>query len=154
MHFIRIIQAATKSNTRTKKMVKKPSKKLKTSPRMNLKKSPNKNIKTNTKNVSKRYKIKKPKGIYPLQDVSTQTFEELQEQGYNMATFVAWNGACDFCKKLNGKTWTLANFLRTTQYDAPVFSHSHVNAQSEIKVWDKKGKLPDIFVNYNGDTHE
>lgn len=154
MHFIRVIKAATKNNTRTKKFVNKPSKKLKTSPKMNLKTSPNKNIKTNTNSVSKQYKIKKPKGLYPLQDVSTQTFEELKEQGYNMATFVAWSGACNFCKGINGKTWTLDNFIRSTQYDAPIFSHSHVNAQSEIKVWDKTGELPDVFVNYEGDIHQ
>lgn len=161
MHFIRIIQAATKSTTRTKKLTKKPSKKLpKTAPKRTLTKNKSKGIKpsktsvtTRNKPVNRRFKIQKPKGIYPLQDVSTQTFEELKEQGYNRCTFVAWSGACQFCKKLNGKTWTLDNFLRTTQYEAPVFSHSHVNAQSEIKVWDIKGELPDVFVNYNGDIH-
>ena len=162
MHFIRIIRAATKSTTRTKKLTKKPSKKLpKTAPKRNLTKNttkgikPDKNsVKTRNKQVNKRFKIRRPQGIYPLQDVSTNTFEELKEQGYNRCTFVAWSGACQFCKKLNGKTWTLDNFLRTTQYEAPVFSHSHVNAQSEIKVWDIKGELPDVFVNYNGDIHE
>lgn len=162
MHFIRIIQAATKSTTRTKKLTKKPSKKLpKTTPKRDLTKNTSKstkpsktNVKTRNKPVNRRFKIQKPKGIYPLQDVSTNTFEELKEQGYNRCTFVAWSGACQFCKKLNGKTWTLDNFLRTTQYLAPIFSHSHVNAQSEIKVWDIKGELPDVFVNYNGDMHE
>jgi len=162
MHFIRIIKAATKSNTRTKKLTKKPSKKLpKTTPKKDLSKNKDKSIKpsktkvtTRNKPVSRRFKIQKPKGVYPLQDVSTDTFEDLKEQGYNRCTFVAWSGACQFCKKLNGKTWTLDNFLRTTQYMAPIFSHSHVNAQSEIKVWDIKGELPDIFVNYEGDTHQ
>ena len=162
MHFIRIIQAATKSTTRTKKLTKKPSKKLpKTAPKRTLTKNtskgikPNKtNVKTRNKQVNRRFKIQKPQGIYPLQDVSTNTFEELKEQGYNRCTFVAWSGACKFCKKLNGKTWTLDIFLKTTQYLAPIFSHSHVNAQSEIKVWDVKGELPDVFVNYNGDIHE
>lgn len=162
MHFIRIIQAATKSTTRTKKLTNKPSKALpKTAPKRDLTKNttkgikPDKNsVKTRNKQVNRRFKIQKPQGIYPLQDVSTNTFEELKEQGYNRCTFVAWSGACKFCKKLNGKTWTLDNFLKTTQYLAPIFSHSHVNAQSEIKVWDVKGELPDVFVNYNGDMHE
>ena len=162
MHFIRIIRATTKSTTRTKKLTNKPSKVLpKTAPKRNLSKNTSKgvrptktNVKTRNKPVNRRFKIQKPKGIYPLQDVSTQAFEELKEQGYNRCTFVAWSGACKFCKKLNGKTWTLDNFLRTTQYLAPIFSHSHVNAQSEIKVWDIKGELPDVFVNYNGDIHE
>ena len=161
MHFIRIIQAATKSTTRTKKLTKKPSKKLpKTTPKKDLSKNKGKgikpsktNVKTRNKPVSRRFKIRPTTG-YPLQDVSTSTFEELKEQGYNRCTFVAWSGACNFCKKLNGKTWTMDQFLRTTEYEAPIFSHSHVNAQSEIKVWDIKGELPDVFVNYNGDIHE
>lgn len=161
MHFIRIIRAATKSTTKTKKLTNKPSKKLpKIAPKRTLTKNKSKGIKpgktnVNTRNrqISKRFKIR-PNTGYPLQDVSTNTFEELKEQGYNRCTFVAWSGACKFCKKLNGKTWTLDNFLRTTQYLAPIFSHSHVNAQSEIKVWDVKGELPDVFVNYNGDIHE
>ena len=151
MHFIRIIQAA--KNNRNKRLINKPSKKLPKSNRNNKQIIKNKPSKTLTKKPNKSITIKN-KGIYPLQDVSTQAFEELKEQGYNRCTFVAWSGACQFCKKLNGKTWTLDNFLRTTQYLAPVFSHSHVNAQSEIKVWDIKGELPDIFVNYNGDIHE
>ena len=161
MHFIRIIQAATKSTTRTKKLTKKPSKKLpKTAPKRTLTRNTSKgikpsktNVKTRNKPVSRKFKIIPTTG-YPLQDISTSTFEELKEQGYNRCTFVAWSGACNFCKKLNGKTWTMDQFLRTTEYDAPIFSHSHVNSQSEIKVWDLKGELPDIYVNYEGDTHE
>lgn len=151
MHFIRILKAA--ENKRNKRLVNKPSKKLPKSNRNNKQIIKNKPSKTLIKKPNKSITIKN-KGLYPLQDVSTNTFEELKEQGYNRCTFVAWSGACQFCKKLNGKTWTLDNFLRTTQYLAPVFSHSHVNAQSEIKVWDIKGELPDVFVNYNGDIHE
>lgn len=151
MYFIRILKAA--ENNRNKRLINKPSKKLPKSNRNNKQIIKNKPSKTLIKKPNKSITIKN-KGIYPLQDVSTQTFEELKEQGYNRCTFVAWSGACQFCKKLNGKTWTLDNFLRTTQYEAPVFSHSHVNAQSEIKVWDIKGELPDVFVNYNGDIHE
>lgn len=151
MHFIRIIKAA--ENKRNKRLINKPSKKLPKSNRNNKQIIKNKPSKTLTKKPNKSIIIKN-KGLYPLQDVSTNTFEELKEQGYNRCTFVAWSGACQFCKKLNGKTWTLDNFLRTTQYLAPIFSHSHVNAQSEIKVWDIKGELPDVFVNYNGDIHE
>jgi len=160
MHFIRIIQAATKSTTRTKKLTKKPSKALpKTAPKRNLTKNtskgikPGKNsVKTRNKQVNKRFKIQ-PNTTYPLQDMSTATLQDLLEQGYNMVTFVAHPGACNFCKGINGRTWTLDNLLRSTQYDAPIFSHSHVNAQSEMKVWDRNGELPDIYVNYNGDTH-
>lgn len=151
MHFIRILKAA--KNNRNKRLINKPSKKLPKSNRNNKKIIKNKPSKTLIKKPNKSITIKN-KGFYPLQDVSTNTFEELKEQGYNRCTFVAWSGACKFCKKLNGKTWTLDNFIRSTRFEAPIFSHSHVNAQSEIKVWDSKGELPDVFVNYNGDIHE
>lgn len=157
MKFIRIIQSAGKD----KEIVNKSTVSLpKTSPKLDLDKNDNKGIKpaknsvkTRNKQVNRRFKIQ-PDNIYPLQDISTQAFKDLQEQGYNMATFIAWNGACNFCKGINGKTWTLDNFIRSTRYDAPIFSHSHVNAQSEIKVWDKTGELPDVFVNYEGDIHQ
>lgn len=151
MHFIRIIQAATKSTKRTKKVVKKPSKKLPKS---------NRSTKRFTKNAPRRTLTKKPnnpiktKGIYPLQDVSLPVFEDLLEQGYNMITLVTWSGACQFCKKRNGKTMSLNNWLNQLQHSAPIFEAFHVNAQSELKVWDKKGELPDVYVNYEGDMHE
>lgn len=163
MHFIRIIRAATKSTTRTKKLTKKPSKKLpKTAPKRTLTKNKSKgikpsktNVKTRNKQVNRRFKIQKPQGIYPLQDVSLPVFEDLLEQGYDTATFVAWAGACDYCKKRNGMRWSLLDFISNLQYDAPIFEKAaHVNAQSNIRVSDSKGELPDVFVNYNGDMHE
>lgn len=161
MHFIRIIQAATKSTTRTKKLTNKPSKKLpKTAPKKDLSKNKGKdirpsktNVKTRNKPVSRRFKIQKPKGVYPLQDVSLPVFQDLLEQGYDTATFVAWSGACDYCKKRNGMRWSLLDFISNLQYDAPIFEKAaHVNAQSNIRVSDSKGKLPDVYVNYNGDN--
>lgn len=162
MHFIRIIQAATKSNTRTKKLTKKPSKKLpKTTPKKDLSKNKGKSIKpsktkvtTRNKPVSRRFKIQKPKGVYPLYDSSLPVFEDLLEEGYNMVTLVAWSGACAYCKKKNGKTMSLSRWLNQLQHEAPIFEAFHVNSQSELKVWDKKGELPDVFVNYEGDIHE
>ena len=153
-----------KTSPKVKKIVKKPTKKTKNTskrfkikPNKVLKNKPNKTIKptkkpykSQNKPVSKRYKIRTTTSEWPHQDISTPTFEELLDQGYNMATFVAYPNACKFCQKLNGKTWTLQNFLYTTEYDAPIFSHSHVNAFSEIKVWDKNGELPDVYVNYEG----
>lgn len=176
MQFIRILTAATKSNSRTKKLVKKPSKKpivkdktkntvnktTKNQPKLSPKKTLTKNniktikpsktnVKTRNKQVNKRFNIKPKTSIYPLQDESLPTFEELLEQGYDRATFVAWPGACKFCKKLNGKTWTLKNLLDTTEYDAPIFFHSHVNAQSKMKVWDSTGELEPVYVDYTGE---
>lgn len=50
--------------------------------------------------VNKTYKIRPTTtGEWPHQDESTQTLQELLDMGYNMITFVAWDGACNFCKK-------------------------------------------------------
>lgn len=162
----KVKKAIKKTNPKVKKTVKKPnkqvkpkntSKRFKIKPKKTLTKKPNNTIKpskkapkSQNKPVSKRYKIRTTTGEWPHQDISTPAFEELLDQGYNMATFVAYPGACKFCQKLNGKTWTLQNFLDTTEYDAPIFSHSHVNAFSEIKVWDKNGELEPVYVNYEG----
>lgn len=151
MHFIRVIQAANKDNSRTKKLTNKPSKQL---PKQD------KNTKRFTQNAPRRTLTKKPnnpiktKGIYPLQDISTPVLKDLLEQGYNMVTFIAHPNACNFCKGINGKTKPLAQHLQSLQYDAPLFEISHVNSLSELKIWDKTGELPDVFVNYNGDIHQ
>lgn len=158
--WIRIISAKTKkTNPKVNKIVKKPTKSLKIKQDSTLKEKPNKHIKYDKKSyrpqnkaVSKRFKIKTKNTEWPHQDISLPVFEDLLEQGYNMATFIAHPGACSFCKGMNGKTWSLQNLLNTTQYDAVIFSHSHVNAFSEIKVWDKNGELPDVYVNYEGNT--
>ena len=165
MKFIRIIQASERTLTRrttpirNKKVVNKPSKKLpKTAPKRNLSRNTNKSIKppktnVNTRNrqISKRFKIR-PNTGYPLQDVSLPVFEDLLEQGYDTATFVAWAGACDYCKKRNGMRWSLLDFISNLQYDAPIFEKAaHVNAQSQIKVSDSKGELEDVYVNYAGE---
>lgn len=151
MHFIRIIKAA--KNNRNKRLINKPSKKLPKSNRNNKQIIKNKPSKTLIKKPNKSITIKN-KGLYPLQDVSTPVLKDLLEQGYNMITFVAHSNACAYCKGINGKTKSLAQHLQSLQYDAPLFEISHVNSLSELKIWDKNGELPDIFVNYNGDIHE
>lgn len=146
MHFIRVIKAATKSNTRTKKLIKPSNTKrmLKNKPSKTLTKKPNKSIKKTVKVTQK--------GIYPLQDISLPVFQDLLEQGYDMATFIAHPNACTYCKKRNGKTWRLYQFISNLQYDAPIFEKAaHVNTQSKIKVSDSKGKLEDVYVNYAGE---
>lgn len=151
MHFIRILKAA--KNNRNKRLINKPSKKLPKSNRNNKRIIKNKPSKTLTKKPNKSITIKN-KGIYPLQDVSTSVLKDLLEQGYNMVTFVAHSNACAYCKGINGKTKPLVQHLQSLQYDAPLFEMSHVNSLSELKIWDKTGELPDVFVNYNGDIHE
>lgn len=151
MHFIRIIKSA--EGNRTKRLINKPSKQLPKSDKNNKQIIKNKPSKTLTKKPNKSITIKN-KGIYPLQDVSTSVLKDLLKQGYNMITFVAHSNACAYCKGINGKTKPLAQHLQSLQYDAPLFEMSHVNSLSELKIWDKTGELPDVFVNYNGDIHE
>lgn len=122
-----------------------------------LKEKPNKPLKptqkpykTQNKAVSKRFKVKTKNTEWPHQDISLPVFEDLLEQGYNTVTLVAWSGACADCKRKNGKTIPLASWLNQLQYEAPVFEAFHVNSYSELKVWDKTGKLPDVYVNYEG----
>lgn len=159
MLFFKLIKSATKNTTRTKKLVNRPSEKLpKTAPKRDLSKNTSKGVrpikkhlKTQNKPVSRRFKIK-PNTGYPLQDVSLPIFQDLLEQGYDTATFVAWSGACDYCKKRNGMRWSLLDFISNLQYDAPIFEKAaHVNAQSQIKVSDSKGELEDVYVNYAGE---
>lgn len=159
MLFVKLIKSATKNTTRTKKLVNKPSGKLpKSAPKRNLSKNTSKwvrpskkSLKTKNKPVSRRFKIK-PNTGYPLQDVSLPVFQDLLEQGYDTATFVAHPHACSYCKKRNGMKWKLKDFISNLQYDAPIFEKAaHVNAQSNIKVSDSKGELEDVYVNYNGE---
>ena len=151
MKFIRIIQALNKNNSRTKKVINKPSVQLPKKDKSTKQLTQNAPRRTLTKKTNNPIKTK---GIYPLQDVSLPVFQDLLEQGYNMVTFVAYPGACAFCKGINGKTKPLAQHLQSLQHDAPLFEIAHVNSQSELKVWDKNGELPDVFVNYEGDTHQ
>ena len=156
-----IIKSANKDNSRTKKVYNKPSKKLpKIAPKKDLSKNTSKgvkpsktNVKTRNKPVSNRFKIR-PNTGYPLQDVSLPVFEDLLDQGYNMVTFVAHPNACNHCKGINGRTVPLSQHLQNLNYEAPIFEMAHVNSQSELKVWDKNGELPPVFVNYEGDMHQ
>lgn len=167
--YIRIITSATKSNKRTKKtvnksnkskkVVKKPTKKLTKQPSKRvLKRNTTKGIKpskkspkSRNKQVNKRFNIRPSTG-YPRQDMSLPTLESLLEQGYDTATFVAHPNACSYCKKRNGMTWKLNQFISNLQYGAPIFERAaHVNALSQIKVSDSKGELDDVYVNYEGE---
>lgn len=161
--WIRLINSA-KSNkkiTKNKKILKKtnPSVKKLTKTQKNdiFNKNTHKYINKNkkapqsqNKSVSKRFKIK-PTGEWPHQDESLPTFEDLLQQGYNRVTFVAHPNACKFCKRKNGKTWSLSNFIKGLNYEAPIFERSHVNAMSKMKVWDINGELEEVYVDYTGE---
>lgn len=148
-----------KTSPKIKKTVNKPIKTVKTAPKRNLRQNPSKPLKpaknapkSQNKPVSKRYKVKTTTSEWPHQDISLPTFEELLDMGYNKATFIAWSGACNYCKKRNGMTWSLADFISNLQYDAPIFEKaSHVNSRSKMKVWDSRGELEPVYVDYTGE---
>lgn len=171
--YIRIITAASKRKNNSKRLsrrpkrlsIKKTNPKIKktidksSKPRLNTtlnKKTINpikpskKAPKSQNKAINKRFKIK-PTSEWPHQDESLPTFEDLLEQGYNRATFVAHPNACNFCKRLNGKTWNLSRFVQGLNHSAPIFEHAHVNSFSKIKVWDVNDELEPVYVDYTGE---
>ena len=139
----RIAKPALKKKPKNLKITRK---KLKTSPK-------SRSFIQKTKNRPKNNKIKqifRSNPNWPPTETSLDVFEELLDRGYDKVTFVAWRGACGICKKLNGKTWDLDLFLAETEYDAPLFSHTHVGSKSQMKVWDSTGEMPEIYVDYQG----
>lgn len=103
----------------------------------------------NTKNKS-RHTTAPIKQYIRRQDQSTGALEGLLNQGYDMVTFEARPAACSICKSMDGSTWTLQEFLDTTEYDAPIFSHIHVQCLDEVKIWSSDGSLPTVYVDWTG----
>jgi hypothetical protein len=66
---------------------------------------------------------------YP-QDESLSILKDLLERGYTEAEWHAENSQCEKCRSLHGKKWDLNSFLNETEYEAPVFSRSHVGDRS------------------------
>ena len=56
----------------------------------------------------------------------------MQDMGYTFVKWIANPGACHICRDLDGQTWDLTEFIDTTDYDAPMFSRSHVNCLCSI----------------------
>lgn len=118
--------------------------KIKTSvPKLNLYKSKN-----TTKNKSKYTTPKMP--YVRRQDQSTGALENLLNQGYDMVTFEARPAACPICHQMNGTTWTLQEFLDTTEYEASIFSHIHCQCLDEVRVWSSNFSLPTVYVDWTG----
>lgn len=127
-------------------------------------KKKNKPGKRLVKNKSKKTVNKKSKNIKPTktvirkeyirrQDMSLQPLKELLLRGYNMVTFEAGSSSCPICQKINGKTWTLQQFLTGLNYSAPIYENSHVQCLDSVRVWDSTGELPDVYVDANGDIY-
>ena len=146
----------TTTNTKLPKVTYKSKNTTKTSvPKLTYKtKKPKTNnapkikFKTNTKN---KIKYTTPKTPYVRrQDQSMPALEQLLEQGYDMVTFEARAVACPLCQQMNGTTWTLQEFLDTTEYVAPIFFHLHVNCLDEVRVWSSNFSLPTVYVDWTG----
>ena len=60
-------------------------------------------------------------------DFSLSRLQGLLQDGYETIEWVNTETACDVCQGLHGMVWGLEEFLSETQYDAPIFSHTHPN---------------------------
>jgi len=87
------------------------------------------------------------------QDMTGPVLDRLQNEGYNQVTWNSSNSTHSECRDLNRQRWDLADFLATTEYDAPLFSRSHPgDANCTLTV--SGAGLPDIEVDSYGDTDE
>lgn len=87
------------------------------------------------------------------QDMTGPVLENLHNQGY---TQVMWNSNGSHhapCRDLNRQVWDLEDFLRTTEYDAPLFSRSHPGDTNCTLVVSGDG-VPNVEVDSYGETDE
>lgn len=87
------------------------------------------------------------------QDMTMPVLERLQNEGYTQITWDSGHSNHSECRDLNHQVWDLENFLRTTEYDAPLFSRSHPGDESCTLIVSGNG-LPNIQVDSYGDTDE
>lgn len=87
------------------------------------------------------------------QDMTGPVLENLMGEGYNQ---VMWNSNASHhgqCRDLNRQTWALDDFLRTSEYDAPLFSRSHPGDNSCTLTVSGPG-LPPVEVDSYGETDQ
>lgn len=87
------------------------------------------------------------------QDMTGPVLDNLLNSGY---TQVMWNSNGSHhseCRDLNKQVWDLQDFLRTTEYDAPLFSRSHPGDVSCTLTVSGPG-LPPVEVDSYGETDE
>ena len=85
------------------------------------------------------------------QDLTGPILQNLLRDGY---TQVMWNSNGSHhgqCRDLNKQVWDLQDFLRTTEYDAPLFSRSHPGDNSCTLTVSGPG-VPAIEVDSYGET--
>jgi len=83
-------------------------------------------------------------------DESTWALTQLLAEGYDTVRWVQ-NDRYDIdsvCADLDGMVWTLEDFLAQTEYDAPIFSKSHVNCLCWLQVSHPNGAV--VNVNWSG----
>ena len=72
----------------------------------------------------------------------------LLSEGYDTAIFEATSGKCALCRSLDGREKTLEDLISDTEYDAPIYSWSHVNCRCTIRV--TGSGLEDVILDYSG----
>lgn len=87
------------------------------------------------------------------QDMTGPVLEDLLGSGYNQVTWNSNGSHHSQCRDLNRQTWDLADFLRTTEYDAPLFSRSHPGDNSCTLTVSGPG-LPPVEVDSYGETDQ
>jgi hypothetical protein len=85
------------------------------------------------------------------QDVSGPIFERLLSEGYTEAKWRTNPGAMDaICISKDNETMSLADFISNTQYNAPIYSKTHVGCNCSIIV--SGVDKPDVIVTALGEV--
>jgi hypothetical protein len=87
-------------------------------------------------------------GEAAYQDVCLFVLEQLLKDGYDTITWQQSSRPCQICRGLNNKTFDLEKFVNETEYEAAIFSHSHVNCGCTLLVTGPD--LPDQIVDFRG----
>jgi hypothetical protein len=87
----------------------------------------------------------------PRIDYSLSTLQGLLQEGYSKIKWIKNESDYsnnDKCAELNGLEWTLEEFLQGVQFDAPIYTRSHVNCLCILEVSHENGTS--VKVNYAG----
>lgn len=87
------------------------------------------------------------------QDMTRPILEELLNNGYTLVTWNSNNSMHSKCQDLDKQVWDLADFLRTTEYDAPLFCRSHPG-DSSCTLLVSGDNLPIVSVDSYGNVQE
>ena len=89
------------------------------------------------------------KGYSGRIDESSYILNKLLDEGFTNVRWVNTETACDICRQLDGREWSLQDFINDTMYEAPIFSKSHPNCLCYLVVSNDQGV--EINVNYAGE---